>query len=89
MKKLEKRIWPPQWYYLKDKREDKVTLDIPVPCKSPSILNSSPDYKTKTNFLEVLGLKTVPAPVRQGTTNLCNCTELVPSCELKRIGITN
>lgn len=60
-------MWQPQWYHLEDKSEDnRDTLDIPVPSKSPSTLNCSTDYQTKASFLQILGLKSVPVPVRQG-----------------------
>ncbi|XP_060536749.1 uncharacterized protein LOC132708424 isoform X2 [Cylas formicarius] len=40
-------------------------LNLPVPLKSPSVLNLMPDYKLKSHFLQLLGLRKVPHQLRQ------------------------
>ncbi|XP_045460956.1 uncharacterized protein LOC123671254 isoform X2 [Harmonia axyridis] len=75
IEKLEKRKWQ-QVVTIADHRdqqsqsEKKVcSLNLPVPSKSPSVLNYSTDYRKKSNFLQVLGLNTVPARVRDEMEN--------------------
>lgn len=47
--------------------DEQITpLNLPVPSKSPTLLNLLPDFKMKSNFFKLLGLKTVPSHLRQG-----------------------
>ncbi|XP_018335742.1 uncharacterized protein LOC108744461 isoform X2 [Agrilus planipennis] len=66
LEKIERRRWLPNWYYPVDEKEknNSVTLDLPVPSTSPSLLVSAPDFPMKTDFLQQLHLKTVSLPVR-------------------------
>ncbi|KAL3286938.1 hypothetical protein HHI36_001423 [Cryptolaemus montrouzieri] len=72
VQKMERRKWH-QMQTLTELRdgeeelEKKVyPLNLPVPLKSPSVLNYMTDFKKKSNFLQVLGLSTVPARIRDG-----------------------
>ena len=65
LEKLEKRKWQPTWKFIDDS-ERVAPLNLPVPLQSPAVLNNLPDFKTKSNFFKVLGLRTVPGQMRQG-----------------------
>ncbi|KAJ3649104.1 hypothetical protein Zmor_020865 [Zophobas morio] len=64
LEKLEKRKWQPTWKFIDDS-ERVAPLNLPVPLQSPAVLNNLPDFKTKSNFFKVLGLRTVPGQMRQ------------------------
>jgi hypothetical protein len=67
LEKLERRKWQPAWNVSVDAGEERlVPLNLPVPLQSPSVLNSLPDYRMKSNFLQILGLRNVPVQTRQG-----------------------
>lgn len=70
LEKLERRVWNPQWYHVKEEEESVSALDLPVPSSSPSVLNGVPDFKNKAGFLGLLGLKTTSANDRQGMENI-------------------
>lgn len=67
LKKLERRKWTSSLnnIIINEVKSDIVPLNLPVPSKSPSLLNLLPDYRKKSNFLQMLGLKTVPTQLRQ------------------------
>jgi hypothetical protein len=66
LEKLERRKWQPAWNVSVDAGEERlVPLNLPVPLQSPSVLNSLPDYRMKSNFLQILGLRNVPVQTRQ------------------------
>lgn len=72
MKKLERRKWQQmitisgQSNHETQSEKKVCSLNLPVPSKSPSILNYSTDYRKKSRFLQILGLNTVPAKIRDG-----------------------
>lgn len=67
VRKLERRKWFTPGL-LREKEDEKILpLNLPVPSKSPSILNMVPDFKSKKLFLRLLGLKNVNTDARQGS----------------------
>ncbi|XP_023309728.1 uncharacterized protein LOC108905087 [Anoplophora glabripennis] len=65
VQKLERRKWLTPGL-LHEKEDEKILpLNLPVPSKSPSVLNMVPDFKSKKLFLRLLGLKNVGADARQ------------------------
>lgn len=68
MEKLARRKWlnPCSLRISKEDEEKIAALNLPVPTKSPALLNLLPDFKMKSSFFRMLGLKAVPSHVQQG-----------------------
>lgn len=71
VKKMERRKWQQICFDFDQNDEKKIApLSLPVPLTPASVLNFTPDYKNKTNFLQSLGLNTVPAHKREEMDNI-------------------
>ncbi|KAJ8931607.1 hypothetical protein NQ314_015469 [Rhamnusium bicolor] len=65
VQKLERRKWITPGLITERENETVLPLNLPVPSKSPSVLNMVPDFKSKKLFLRLLGLKNINAETRQ------------------------
>ncbi|KAJ8948124.1 hypothetical protein NQ318_008477 [Aromia moschata] len=65
VQKLERRKWISPSTITAKEEISILPLNLPVPSKSPSILNMVPDFKSKKLFLQLLGLRNINSEARQ------------------------